>query len=165
HKSALYIWRYFAEFSNEEHNWLVPDNVQHEPRKVAASVSPTNVGLLLNARQVANELGYVTTPEMLDLTQKTLGTIVRLPKYRGHLMNWYDTHTLEAKPPFFVSSVDSGNLVASLWTMQQGCLELLDRPLLQPELQDGFLDHLYLLASLRVLPRRKFSAMKRELKR
>ena len=27
-KSALHIWRYFAEFSNAEHNWLVPDNVQ-----------------------------------------------------------------------------------------------------------------------------------------
>ena len=44
HKSALYIWRYFAEFSNEEHNWLVPDNVQGNPLKVTASISPTNVG-------------------------------------------------------------------------------------------------------------------------
>ena len=161
-KSALYIWRYFAEFSNEEHNWLVPDNVQHEPRKVAASVSPTNVGLLLNARQVANELGYVTTPEMLDLTQKTLATIVRLPKYRGHLMNWYDTHTLEAKPPFFVSSVDSGNLVASLWTMQQGCLDVLRRPLISRNLSEGMLDHLRVLRDLRALPKRALSRFEAE---
>ena len=34
-KSALYIWRYFAELSNEEQNWLVPDNVQDDPLKVA----------------------------------------------------------------------------------------------------------------------------------
>ena len=30
-KSALYIWRYFSEFSNQEQNWLVPDNVQDKP--------------------------------------------------------------------------------------------------------------------------------------
>ena len=129
-RSALHIWRYFAEFSSEEQNWLVPDNIQDNPRKIAASISPTNVGLLLNARQVANEFGYLTVPEMVELTQKTFATMVRLPKYRGHLMNWYDTRTLEAKPPFFISSVDSGNLVASLWTLQQGCLDRLRRPLL-----------------------------------
>jgi cyclic beta-1,2-glucan synthetase len=160
-KTALYIWRYFAEFSNEEHNWLVPDNIE-APRKVAASVSPTNVGLLLNARQVANEFGYLTVPEMVDLTQKTLGTIIRLRKYRGHLLNWYDTHTLEAKPPFFVSSVDSGNLVASLWTLQQGCLDRLRKPILSRALAEGLLDHLRVLASLRALPRRVLSRCEAE---
>ena len=43
--------------------WLIPDNVQEEPLKVAPRVSPTNVGLLLNARQVACEFGYLTVPE------------------------------------------------------------------------------------------------------
>ncbi len=39
--------------------------------------------------------------------------------------NWYDTHTcapLEANP--FISSVDSGNLVASLYTLHTGTLSL-----------------------------------------
>ncbi len=156
-KSALHIWRYFAEFSNEEHNWLVPDNIEDKPRKVADSVSPTNVGLLLNARQVANELGYVTVPELVELTQKTLGMIVRLPKYRGHLMNWYETRTLKPKPPFFISSVDSGNLVASLWTLDQGCLDVLRRPLASRTLAEGLLDHLRVLAKLRSLPKRALS--------
>ena len=156
-RSALYIWRYFAEFSSEEQNWLVPDNLQEDPRKVAASISPTNVGLLLNARQVANELGYITVPELVELTQKTVTTMIRLPKYRGHLMNWYDTHTLEAKPPFFISSVDSGNLVASLWTLQHGCLDRLRRPLLSRELAEGLLDHLRALVKLRALPKRVLS--------
>ncbi|MFZ0479740.1 MAG: glycosyl transferase, partial [Terriglobales bacterium] len=136
-KSALYIWRYFAEFSNEEHNWLIPDNVQEEPQRVAGRVSPTNVGLLLNARQIANELGYLTLSEMVELTRKSLDTMARLSKYRGHLLNWYDTRTLEAKAPFFVSSVDSGNLVASLWTLQQGCLGHLHRPLITRESAEG----------------------------
>ncbi len=63
-RSALYIWRYFSEFSSEEQNWLVPDNLQENPRKVAASISPTNVGLLLNARQVANELRIYHRPRI-----------------------------------------------------------------------------------------------------
>ena len=59
-------WRYFAEFSTEEHNWLIPDNVQEDPYRVAARVSPTNVGLLLNARQVACEFGYLTVSEFSE---------------------------------------------------------------------------------------------------
>jgi hypothetical protein len=153
-KSALHIWRYFAEFSTEENNWLVPDNIEDKPRKVADSVSPTNVGLLLNARQVANELGYITVPELLELTQKSLITIERLPKYRGHLMNWYETRTLKPKPPFFVSSVDSGNLVASLWTLDQGCRDVLRRRLASTALAEGLLDHLRVLVKLRALPKR-----------
>ena len=161
-KSALHIWRYFAEFSNEEHNWLVPDNIEDKPRKVAASVSPTNVGLLLNARQVANELGYITVPELVDLSQKTLRTIDRLPKYRGHLMNWYETRTLKAKPPLFISSVDSGNLVASLWTLDQGCRDVLRRPLVSKALAEGLLDHLRVLVKLRALPKRLLSRCENE---
>ncbi len=153
-KTTLHIWRYFAEFSNQEHNWLVPDNVEDNPRKITATVSPTNVGLLLNARQVATELGYLTVPEMMELTQKTLDTVTRLRKYRGHLLNWYETRTLEAKPPFFVSSVDNGNLVASLWTLQQGCFDRLRRPLLTRALPIGLLEHLRALVALRALPKR-----------
>jgi cyclic beta-1,2-glucan synthetase len=161
-RSALHIWRYFAEFSNEEHNWLVPDNIQDEPRKVAASVSPTNLGLLLNAWQVASELGYITVPEMVKLTQQTLSSLIRIPKYRGHLMNWYETRTLEPKPPFFVSSVDSGNLVASLWTLQQGCLDRLRQPLLSKTLAEGVLDYLRVLVNLRALPKRVLSGCEAE---
>jgi cyclic beta-1,2-glucan synthetase len=166
-KSALYIWRYFAEFSNEEHHWLIPDNVEDkgedQPHKVAGSVSPTNVGLLLNARQVAVELGYLTSPELVDLTQKTLASITKLPKYRGHLMNWYDTHTLEPKAPFFISSVDSGNLVASLWTLRQGFLDCLHQPLISKQLASGLLDYLRALAALRGFDKRALSRSEAEL--
>jgi hypothetical protein len=161
-RTALHTWRYFAQFSSEEHNWLVPDNIQDAPRKVAASVSPTNMGLLLNARQAANELGYITVPELVELTRKTLDTLIRLPKYRGHLMNWYETRTLKPKPPFFISSVDSGNLVASLWTLQQGCLDHLRQPLVARELTEGLLDHLRVLVNLRALPKRVLSRSEAE---
>ncbi len=132
---ALRIWRYFHEFGTERHNYLIPDNVEEQGRLEAARVSPTNVGLLLNARQAACEFGFITVPEFAFLTSSSLATIERLTKLRGHLYNWYDTHTgapLEANP--FVSTVDSGNLVASLYTLRAGVTELLNKPLLLPQL-------------------------------
>ncbi|HZQ94943.1 MAG TPA: glucoamylase family protein [Candidatus Sulfotelmatobacter sp.] len=162
-KSALYIWRYFLEFSTSEHNWLIPDNVQDQPRKAAATVSPTNIGLLLNARQAANEFGYLTVPEMLDLTRKTLQTLMRMPKHRGHLMNWYKTHTLEAAPPFFISSVDNGNLVASLWTLRQGLFDRCRQPLLAKALGEGLLDYLRVLGEFKAFPKRELKRYEEEL--
>ena len=160
---GLHIWRYFAEFSTAEHNWLVPDNIQDEPIKVAAAISPTNVGLLLNARQVAVEFGYLTVPEFADLTQKTLDTVAHMRKYRGHLLNWYDTRKLDAKPPFFISSVDSGNLVASLWTLRQGSLDRSRHPLYTRRLAEGILDFLRALADMRALPKRDLARLESEL--
>src|SRR5215472_262144 len=155
-RAAIRTWRYFSDFSTEEHNWLIPDNLQEEPYLIAARVSPTNVGFLLNARQAACEFGYLTVPEFTELTAKTLATMRRMTRHRGHLYNWYDTRTLEPLPPRFVSSVDSGNLVASLWTLEQGCQYLLEQPILRPQLAEGFEDHLRILVDLNAFPRRLF---------
>ncbi len=162
--SALHTWRYFAEFSTEEHNWLIPDNVQETPPAVAARISPTNLGLLLNGRQVACELGYLTVPELAALTSRTLATVAGMRKYHGHLLNWYDTRTLQPLTPLFVSSVDSGNLLASLWTLQQGSLERLRQPILQAGLAEGLLDYLRALAELRVFSQKRLSHLERQLK-
>jgi cyclic beta-1,2-glucan synthetase len=156
-RCALFTWRYFAQYCTEEHHWLIPDNVQEEPPAVAARVSPTNLGLLLNAQQVACELGYLTLPELSVQTQRTLGTLSAIPKVRGHLLNWYDTHTLQPLTPRFVSSVDSGNLVASLWTVQQGLLSRIKQPLIQRSLTQGVLDHLRALCELKGISRRQLS--------
>lgn len=153
HAVAIRTWRYFCEFSNDEHNWLIPDNVQEEPFVVAPRVSPTNLGMLLNARQVACEFGYLTVPEFADLTEKTFATMRRMRRYRGHLYNWYDTRTLQPLAPLFVSSVDNGNFAASLWTLQEGCEQLLLKSVARPQLAEGFLDHLRVLADLRAFPR------------
>jgi len=162
-RTALRTWRYFAEFSNPEHNWLIPDNLQEDPSRVAARVSPTNIGLLLNARQVACEFGYLSLPEFADHTARTLATIRRMKRHRGHLFNWYDTKTLDPLPPLFVSTVDSGNFVASLWTLQIGCKQLLEQPLLRSALAEGFLDHLRVLADVRAFPRGLFVRLDRRI--
>lgn len=160
-RAAIRTWRYFSEFSTREHNWLIPDNVQQEPFQIAARVSPTNIGLLLNARQVACEFGYITASEFLDLSSKTLNVLGDMPRYRGHLYNWYDTRTLKPLPPLFISTVDSGNLVASLWTLQQGALQLLNQPVLRAQFAEGFLDHLRILVDLRAFPRSLFQKIER----
>ncbi len=132
---ALHIWRYFCEFGAAHNNYLVPDNVAEDAFKEAHRISPTNIGLLLNTRQAACELGFLTVPEFAHLTGHTLATIDRLEKYRGHLYNWYDTQTLRSLTGLdgaaFVSTVDSGNFVASLYTLRSGARELPKKPLLQ----------------------------------
>jgi hypothetical protein len=154
---ALRIWRYFHEFGIERHNYLVPDNVQEEDSYEAPRISPTNIGLLLNARQVACELGFLTAPEFAVLTTHTLATIARLDKLRGHLYNWYDTKTLQAlgggsTGAPFVSSVDSGNLVASLYTLRAGAREMARQPLLTQELFSGLRVHWRLMRKHSKLP-------------
>ena len=114
----------------------------------AARVSPTNFGLLLNARQAANTFGYLTIPEFVTLTERSLQTFEKLEKYRGHIFNWYDTRTLVPIRPMTISSVDSGNLAASFYTLRSGCRGLLRAPLLDPKLFTGIHDHWQLVAAL-----------------
>ncbi len=150
---ALFIWRFFSQFGVERHHYLIPDNVEEEGLFEAARVSPTNVGLLLNARQAASEFGFLTLPEFVALTERTLATIDRLKKHRGHLLNWYDTETLEplGGAPF-ISSVDSGNLLASLMTLHAGTIDRASKPLLSDGLFDGVRVHWRMMEAQRVLP-------------
>jgi cyclic beta-1,2-glucan synthetase len=163
-QSTLRTWRYFDEFDTPGHHWLIPDNVQAEPYSVAARLSPTNLGLQLNARQVACEFGYLTVPEFAERTLRTLGSMRQLRRHGGHFLNWYNTETLEPLAPRFVSSVDSGNLVACLWTLHQGCVDRLRQPLMQPVLVDGLLDCLRVLAEARLFPRKQIAICERERK-
>ena len=146
--SALRTWRFFREFSNREEHWLIPDIVQADPPLVAHRISTTNLGLLLNSRQAAYDLGYLTLDEFIHDTHETLATVSRMEKHRGHLYNWYDNRTLEPVKPLFVSTVDNGNLLCSLWTLKHGCLEAAQQPLFGENLWHGIRDHVNLLAEL-----------------
>ncbi len=138
---ALRTWRYFAEFSNEKNHWLIPDNVQEQPYRIAERLSPTNLGLLFNARQAALEFGFITMPEFIQQSELTFKTLPKLQRHLGHFLNWYDNITLRPLEPAFVSTVDSGNLIASLWSFKEGCLELLRRPLINDNNLAGIADH------------------------
>ena len=126
---ARQMWGYFEEFSTAEHNYLVPDNVQMEPeQKVAARTSPTNIGLLLASTLCARDFGYISTEEMVQRIGRTLDTIDKLKKWQGHLLNWYNTKTLETMAPEYVSTVDNGNYIADLILVRQGILEYANQP-------------------------------------
>jgi hypothetical protein len=118
---AVRMWRYFSEHSAANRHGLIPDHVT-EDGVVAERISPTNLGFLLNARIAAVHLGYLTLPEFVRETARTLDGAARLPQARGHVLNWCTTDTCAPLEPMFVSTVDSGNLAACLWTLKQSAL-------------------------------------------
>ena len=132
-QQALHTSRYFLEFGGEQNHWVIPDNVEEKNTYQVRKLSPTNLGMLFNARQAAHELGFLTLPEFARATLGTLSTYDRLEKQRGHIFNWYDIETLQPIAPLTISAVDSGNLAASLYTLHAGALDLLKRPLLSTD--------------------------------
>ncbi|PYJ67388.1 MAG: hypothetical protein DME76_15345, partial [Verrucomicrobia bacterium] len=122
--AARRTWRYFDDFVGLQTSWLPPDNVQEMPmREVFLRTSPTNIGLWMLATVAANDFGYITIDDLVARNLGTLETISRLERFEGHLFNWYDLSTLEPLRPRYVSTVDSGNLLASLWTFATSCDE------------------------------------------
>ncbi|HME11265.1 MAG TPA: glucoamylase family protein [Candidatus Acidoferrum sp.] len=144
--AALRTWRYFRQMPGPESNWLIPDNVYEEPFNVAHRLSPTNLGLQFNAQYAAYDLGFLDARCFLELAETTLSSAKRLPRFRGHFLNWFDTTSLAALPPRFVSSVDSGNLACSLWCLKQGSLEIARQPILRREFLRGMREHLTIAA-------------------
>ncbi len=115
--AAADTWRYFSAFCTAEENFLPPDNVQFRPARGAAhSLSPTNLGLALTAAAAACDLELIGKREALGFIERLADTAERLPRFRGHFYNWYDTRTLTPLEPPFVSTVDSGNCCAALLT-------------------------------------------------
>ena len=64
----------------------------------------------------------------------------KLPKTKGHVLNWYSNSTLRPLEPQFVSTVDSGNLAACLWTLKQAALAFASRPPAEEVLWAGIMD-------------------------
>ncbi len=126
--AAERIYRYFHDWSSPATAWFIPDSVR-ENGAVDLRISPTNVGLLLNARIAAVHLGMAPLAEFVFETRQTLDRLLVLPKYRGHLFNWYHIPELTPVEPLFVSTVDSGNLAATLWALKQAALAFAAEPL------------------------------------
>jgi cellobiose phosphorylase len=118
---ARRTWRFFETFVGPTDNYLPPDNYQEDPPAGAAHrTSPTNIGLSLLSNLAAYDFGYITAGEVMARTARTLASVDRLQRYRGHLLNWYDTRTLEPLRPNYISTVDSGNLAGHLLTLAAG---------------------------------------------
>lgn len=119
------IWSFFQEFCTPSDHFLPPDNYQERPPVgVAHRTSPTNIGLCLLSCLAALDLEIARREEALGLIENILATLRRLPKWHGHLYNWYDTQSLKPLRPAYVSTVDSGNLAACLIILGEGLREL-----------------------------------------
>ena len=145
---ACQTWRFFDDLVGPSTHWLPPDNSQESLRiEVAQRTSPTNIGLWLLSALGACDLGYITRDQMVDRTHRTLETMAALERFEGHLLNWYDIQTLQPLRPPYVSTVDSGNLLACLWILEQGYHDCVVRPLIGPESLHALADRLELLCA------------------
>ena len=143
---ARRTWFYFERFVGPGDHWLPPDHFQEAPRGVIAHrTSPTNIGLLLTSTLAAHDLGFLDARTTLHRVGNTFASMATLERSRGHLLNWYDTQTLQALPPRYVSFVDSGNFLACLVIVKHGCLEIPERRPVDRSLFDGVLVLLDLL--------------------
>jgi cyclic beta-1,2-glucan synthetase len=146
-KLARKTWAFFETFVGPDDHWLPPDNYQEEPVAVVAHrTSPTNMGLALLSNLAAYDFGYISVGQFIERTSKGLSTMAGLERHRGHFYNWYDTESLKPLLPMYVSSVDSGNLAASLLTLRAGLLSLADEKLLGARLFGGLMDTLMVLS-------------------
>jgi cyclic beta-1,2-glucan synthetase len=143
---ARQTWRYFDDLVTPENNWLPPDNSQLALHvEVAQRTSPTNIGLWMTALFAAHDFGYITSDELVRRCSATMATLDKMERYEGHLLNWYDTRDLSPLTPRYVSTVDSGNLLAALWVLEQGCEELLRTPIIGSPCLRGLADTVFIL--------------------
>nr|MDK2851248.1 cyclic beta,2-glucan synthetase [Candidatus Cloacimonadota bacterium] len=146
-KLSRKTWAFFETFVTAEQNWLPPDNFQEYPAPVIAHrTSPTNIGLSLLANLSAYDFGYISTGQLLQRSAQTLHTMEKLDKYHGHFFNWYDTQTLHALKPLYISSVDSGNLAGHLIVLQNGLRGLPNDIILGNRWLDSLADTLGILS-------------------
>lgn len=108
-------WKYFEDNLKEEYNYLIPDNYQeNREEKLDTRTSPTAIGYSLTGVVSAYELEFIDEERAIFLLGKILESIDSLDKWHGHLYNWYNIKTAKVMYPNFVSTVDSGNLVACI---------------------------------------------------
>ena len=118
-------WQFFKENLNEKTNYLPPDNFQdNRKEKLAMRTSPTNISLAMLSVISAYDLKYENLENTIKLLKKMLNTVLELPKWNGHLYNWYDLKTLTPLIPRYISSVDNGNFVGYLYVIKQFFIEI-----------------------------------------
>ena len=145
---AFRTWMYFDHYAGHEHNWLPPDNVEHtEGERVAPRTSPTNVAMGLLSRLAAYDLGYLPVGEVVEGLERMFSTLESMERHQGHFYNWYDTQSLQPLYPRYVSTVDSGNLLAAFVTLKSGLLELADSRQAPARWRSGFSDMLGVCAT------------------
>ena len=113
---AKETWDFFKEYLTEENNYLIPDNFQeNRTPKIVLRTSSTNIGLSYLAVISAYDMKFITPEKTIEYIKNITETIESLPKWNGHLYNWYNIKTKQSLYPRYVSTVDSGNFVGYLY--------------------------------------------------
>ena len=140
---AKNTWKYFEDYLNIENNFLPPDNYQESrSNKAVDRTSSTNIGLGLMSIISAYDLKFIELDKALLLIQKMLETIYKLPKWNGHLYNWYNIKTLVPLRPEYISTVDSGNFIGYLIALKTFFMEIEDKEIKDKYLIDANLEYI-----------------------
>ena len=145
---AKSTWKYFEDYLKPENNFLPPDNYQESrSNKIVNRTSSTNIGLGLVSIISAYDLKFIELDKTLFLICEMLKTIYKLPKWNGHLYNWYNTKTLEALKTRYISTVDSGNFIGYLIILNTFLKEINDKEIKDKYLIDANIEYINKLIS------------------
>ena len=121
-------WDFFEKYLTKENNYLIPDNYQEDRReKIVPRTSSTNIGLSLLAVISAYDMKYITKEKAIELLKNMIYTIMDLPKWNGHLYNWYQIKTKEPLIPRYISTVDSGNFIGYMYVVKSFLIEIREK--------------------------------------
>jgi len=124
-------WKFFEDYITKENHYLICDNYQEDRKnKIVQRTSSTNIGLELLAVVSAYDLKYIGFEETIEYLKNIFNTIKLLPKWNGHLYNWYQTDNLEPLKPRYISTVDSGNFIGYLYVVKNFLEENLSEEIL-----------------------------------
>ena len=119
-------WEFFETYLTEQYNYLITDNYQEDRKeKIVLRTSSTNIGLSLLAVISAYDMKYIEKDKAIELLKNIIVSIESLPKWNGHLYNWYQIETKEPLRPRYVSTVDSGNFIGYLYVTKTFLKEII----------------------------------------
>lgn len=114
-------WNFYSKYCVKSENMLPPDNVQETPVfRISHRTSPTDIGMYAASCLCARDMNFISSEELCTRLDGILDSMDKMEKYRGNLLNWYDTRTLATLSPRYVSTVDSGNLVCCFAAIAEG---------------------------------------------
>lgn len=123
-ETAYLVWKYFEDNLNRHNNFMIPDNYQINREYLPdMKTSSTDIGFSIISVISAFRMNFIDKKKTMYFLKNIIETVEKLEKWNGHLYNWYDVYSLKVLYPQFVSSVDSGNMVASLIVLKEFLIE------------------------------------------
>jgi cyclic beta-1,2-glucan synthetase len=119
-EAAFKTWLYFDNLLTEDNNYLIPDNYQtNREEKEDIKTSPTDIAMSLTSIISAHALDFIDNRKAIRMIENIITSLEKLEKWNGHLYNWYRISNMQKMTPYYVSSVDSGNLAIALLTVKE----------------------------------------------